>query len=290
MFRSHPPRTPRSAAVAALATFGLVLSATGCKKEEPVAAPAVAADKAPEAAPAAAPPAEEPKRQVNPNAEPAAPAAAPTPQAMPGAATPTEAAAPTGPQHAAMHDPSQATEKAPDMFKVKLHTTKGDIVIEAHKDWSPSGADRLYNLVKIGYFQDIAFFRAVKDFMVQFGIHGDPTVNAVWRASTVNDDPPGKQSNQRGMVTFAKTGAPNSRSVQLFINYKDNAMLDGMGFTPVGKVIEGMDVVDKINTEYGEGAPRGQGPNQMRIQSEGNKYLKADFPRMDYILSATIVK
>lgn len=283
MFYSH------RRALAALATFGLVLSATGCKKDEPAAPPAEApaAGKAPEAAPA---PVEAAKVEAPKPAEPAAPATAPTPQAMPGAASPTEAAAPTGGQHAAMHDPSKATEKAPDVFKVKLHTTKGDIVIEAHKDWSPAGADRLYNLVKIGYFQDIAFFRAVKDFMVQFGIHGDPTVNSVWRASTVNDDPPGKQSNTRGMVTFAKTGAPNSRSVQLFINYKDNAMLDGMGFTPVGKVVEGMDVVDKINTEYGEGAPRGNGPNQMRIQAEGNKYLKADFPNMDYILSASIVK
>lgn len=273
-------------ATVSFAVLGLV--ATACKKEEPAPAPAP-----PVAAEAAAEPAKAPEpvleRQMARPAEPAAPANVATPQGAPGAVTPTEAA-PAGPQHPALHDPSKATEKAPDQFKVKLHTSKGDIVIEAHRDWSPNGADRLYNLVKIGYFQDVAFFRAVQDFMVQFGIHGDPTVNSVWRESTVNDDPPGKQTNSRGMVTFAKTGRPNSRSVQLFINYKDNAALDGMGFTPVGKVVEGMDVVDKINTEYGEGAPRGMGPDQMRVQTEGNKYLKADFPRMDYILSATIVR
>ena len=285
MFRLNPAAFAARATVA-VAVLGL--SVTACKKDEPAPAPAapVAAETPAEPVKAAEP---VPERQMARPAEPAAPANVATPQGAPAAASPTDAA-PAGPQHAAMHDPSKATEKAPDQYKVKLHTSKGDIVIEVHRDWSPNGGDRLYNLVKIGYFQDVAFFRAVKDFMVQFGIHGDPTVNAVWRPASVNDDPPGKQSNTRGMVTFAKTGAPNSRSVQLFINYKDNAMLDGMGFTPIGKVVEGMDVVDQINTEYGEGAPRGQGPDQMRLQGEGNKYLKADFPRMDYILNATVVR
>ena len=163
-------------------------------------------------------------------------------------------------------------------------------MFEVHRDWSPNGADRFYNLVKAGYFKDIAFFRAVAGFMVQFGIHGDPELNAIWRPATITDDPMGKASNERAMLTFAKTGMPNSRSVQFFINYTNNANLDRMGFTPIGKVIEGMDsTVDKINTEYGEGQPRGKGPEQGRLQMEGNAYLKAEFPRMDYIQSAELV-
>ena len=184
-------------------------------------------------------------------------------------------------------DPSKLTEKAPASFKAKFQTSKGSFTVEVTRESSPNGADRFYNLVKSGYFTDIAFFRVIPGFMGQFGIHGDPKVAAAWREARITDDPV-KGSNQRGAVTFAMAG-PNTRTTQFFINLVDNDRLDSMGFSPFGKVVEGMDVVDKINGEYGEGAPRGRGPNQMRIQSEGNAYLKAEFPRLDYIQSAAIL-
>jgi len=184
--------------------------------------------------------------------------------------------------------PAEATATAPPTYKVKMSTTKGDFVIEVHRDWAPLGADRFYNLVKIGYFTDAAFFRVVKGFMVQFGINGDPSVNRIWRRATINDDPSGKKSNTRGMVTFATAG-PNMRTTQLFINYANNARLDSMGFAPFGKVVEGMKVVDAIEGVYGEGAPGGNGPAQEMIQTQGNAYLKAQFPKLDYVKHATIV-
>lgn len=187
-------------------------------------------------------------------------------------------------------EPAKATEKAPDTYRVKLTTTKGEVVIEVHRDWSPNGADRVYNLVKLGYFNDIAIFRVIKGFMAQFGIHGNPQVSAPWREATIPDDPPSKQSNTRGRVTFAKASIPNSRSVQLFINYADNSNLDAMGFTPIGEVVSGMEVVDAWEGVYGEGAPRGRGPDQGRVQMEGNRYLRADFPKLDYIQKAEIVQ
>ena len=188
-----------------------------------------------------------------------------------------------------MPSPAEATATAPPTYKVKMTTTKGDFVIEVHRDWAPLGADRFYNLVKMGYFDDVAFFRVVKGFMVQFGIHGDPSVNRIWRRASINDDPAGKKSNTRGMVTFATAG-PNMRTTQLFINYGNNARLDSMGFAPFGKVIEGMKVVDAIEGVYGEGAPAGNGPAQEMIQTQGNAYLKAQFPKLDYIKHAALVK
>jgi peptidyl-prolyl cis-trans isomerase A (cyclophilin A) len=185
-------------------------------------------------------------------------------------------------------DPSKLMEKAPENFKVQFDTTKGKFTVEATRALSPHGVDRFYNLVRSGYFKDIAFFRVIPGFMCQFGIHGDPKVAGTWRTATISDDPV-KSSNTRGAITFAKTGAPNSRSTQFFINFGDNKNLDGMGFSSFGKVTEGMDVVDKINGEYGEGAPRGRGPDQGRIQKEGNAYLKKDFPNLDYIKSVTLV-
>ncbi len=184
-------------------------------------------------------------------------------------------------------DPSKLTEKAPDTYKVQFDTTKGKFTVEVTRSLSPNGADRFYNLVKSGYFKDVAFFRVIKGFMCQFGIHGDPSVAAKWREASIPDDPV-KGSNTRGTITFATAG-PNTRTTQLFINYGDNTQLDSMGFSPFGKIVEGMDVVDKINGEYGEGAPRGRGPDQGRIQREGNAYLKKDFPNLDYIKSATIL-
>lgn len=184
-------------------------------------------------------------------------------------------------------DPAKLTEKAPDTFKAQFVTTKGNFTIEVTRSLSPNGADRFYNLVRSGYFTDIAFFRVIPGFMCQFGIHGDPAVSAKWREANITDDPV-KGSNTRGMITFATAG-PNTRTTQLFINFANNGNLDGMGFSPFGKVVEGMAVVDKINGEYGEGAPGGMGPNQGRIQMEGNAYLKKDFPNLDYIKSASIV-
>jgi peptidyl-prolyl cis-trans isomerase A (cyclophilin A) len=187
----------------------------------------------------------------------------------------------------AFADPAKLTEKAPETFKVQFDTTKGKFTIEVTRSLSPNGADRFYNLVRSGYFKDIAFFRVIPGFMCQFGIHGDPNVSAKWREAAIADDPV-KGSNTRGTITFATAG-PNTRTTQLFINFADNSNLDGMGFSPFGKVVEGMDVVDKINGEYGEGAPGGSGPGQGRVQMEGNSYLKKDFPNLDYIKSATIL-
>ena len=186
-------------------------------------------------------------------------------------------------------DPAKLTEKAPEAFKVKFDTTVGAFTVEVSRALSPNGADRFYNLVKNGFFRDIAFFRAIEGFMCQFGIHGDPKIAAVWRTANIADDPV-KASNTRGMITFAKSGAPNSRSTQFFINLEDNANLDAMGFSPFGKVTEGMETIDKIYKGYGEGAPRGKGPDQMRAQTEGNAYFRKDFPKLDYIKSAELVK
>lgn len=186
-------------------------------------------------------------------------------------------------------NPAKAAAEAPKVFQTKFKTTKGAFVVEVHRDWSPKGADRFYNLVKMHYFDNLAFFRAIEGFMVQFGIHGDPKVSAKWREATIGDDPAAGQSNKKGYISFATAG-PNTRTTQLFINYGDNARLDGMGFTPFGQVVSGMDVVEKLYKGYGEGAPGGAGPDQGRIQAQGNAYLKKDFPLLDYIKSAKLVK
>ncbi|MDR3459271.1 MAG: peptidylprolyl isomerase [Verrucomicrobiae bacterium] len=221
--------------------------------------------------------------------EKSAPASAPasasaTSTAPASAGTAPAAAAPAG----NFDDPSKLTAPAPETFQAQFDTTKGKFTVEVTRSLAPNGADRFYNLVRSGYFTDIAFFRVVPGFMCQFGIHGDPAVAAKWHAANIGDDPV-KGSNARGTITFATAG-PNTRTTQLFINFGDNGpSLDGQGFSPFGKVTEGMDVVDKINSEYGDGAPYGRGPDQGRIQNEGNAYLKKDFPNLDYIKSATVV-
>lgn len=177
--------------------------------------------------------------------------------------------------------PAKLTEKAPDSFKVRFDTTKGAFTIEVTRALAPIGADRFYNLVRSGYFKDIEFFRVIPGFMVQFGIHGDPKVAAAWQTARISDDLV-KTSNARGTISFATSG-PNTRTTQMFINYADNSRLDGMGFSPFGKVTAGMEVVDKINSESGES------PDQGRIQAQGNAYLKKDFPNLDSIKSATIL-
>ena len=215
--------------------------------------------------------------------EKAAPAEAAPAEAAPAKAAPAAKAGP----HAALKDPSKAAETAPATYKVEFTTTKGKFVVEVTRAWAPQGADRFYNLVKIGYFDDIAFFRNIAGFMVQFGIHGDGAVNSVWREAKIADDPV-VQSNSAGMVTFATAG-PNTRTTQIFINHGNNIRLDGMGFAPFGKIVDGLDVVNALYAGYGEGAPRGRGPAQGRMQSEGNTYLRADFPKMDYTQGARIL-
>jgi peptidyl-prolyl cis-trans isomerase A (cyclophilin A) len=187
-----------------------------------------------------------------------------------------------------LSNPAALREQAPPVYKAKFDTTKGAFVIEVQREWAPNGADRFYNLVKNGFYDNVRFFRVISGFMVQFGIHGDPKVSAPWREAQLKDDPV-KQSNKRGYITYAMAG-PNTRTSQVFINFGDNASLDSQGFSPFGRVVTGMEVVDKLNAEYGEGAPRGRGPDQSRMQMEGNAYLTKDFGRLDYVKKATIEK
>jgi peptidyl-prolyl cis-trans isomerase A (cyclophilin A) len=182
---------------------------------------------------------------------------------------------------------SDTKEQAPEKFAVTLETTKGDIIVDVTREWAPVGADRFYLLVRSGYYDDVAFFRVIPGFMAQGGISGKPELNAKWRTMRISDDPV-KQSNTVGMVTFA-TGGANSRTTQIFINFGNNSRLDRMGFAPFGKVRD-MKTVGALYSEYGEGAPRGRGPNQQRIQMEGNTYLRRDFPELDYIKTARIIE
>jgi peptidyl-prolyl cis-trans isomerase A (cyclophilin A) len=181
-----------------------------------------------------------------------------------------------------LKDPSKLAEKAPATFKAKFDTTEGEFVIEVHREWAPHGADRFYNLVKSGYYDGVKFFRVVPGFVVQFGIHGDPAIAMKWLKSTVPDDKV-VESNKKGYVTFAK-GGPDSRSVQVFINFRDNVNLDAQGFPPFGKVISGMDVVEKLYDGYGDNLRNLQG----RIADEGNAFLEKNYPELDGIKKATI--
>ena len=187
-----------------------------------------------------------------------------------------------------LSDPAALNAEAPAVYQAKFDTSKGPFVIEVHRDWAPQGADRFYNLVKNGFFDNARFVRVIEGFMVQFGINGNPKIAAVWRDADIKDDPV-KQSNERGTITFATAG-PNTRTTQVFINFADNAPLDGQGFSPFGKVVSGMEVVDSLYGGYGEGAPNGNGPDQGRIQSQGNAYLEQDFPKLDFIKTATIAE
>jgi cyclophilin family peptidyl-prolyl cis-trans isomerase len=185
-------------------------------------------------------------------------------------------------------NPAALNEPAPATYRAKFDTSKGSFVVEVHRDWAPNGADRFYNLVKNGFYDNARFFRVVSGFMVQFGINADPKLSAVWRNANIKDDPV-RQSNKRGLITFATAG-PNTRTTQVFINFGDNKGLDSQGFAPFGLVVSGMNVVDALFSGYGEGAPGGQGPEQGRIQREGNAYLTKDFAKLDYIKKATIEK
>jgi peptidyl-prolyl cis-trans isomerase A (cyclophilin A) len=182
-----------------------------------------------------------------------------------------------------LKDPAALKEKAPAEFKAVFDTSAGKFTIDVHRDWAPNAADRFYNLVKNGFYDECRFFRVVPNFMVQFGIHGEPEVQKHWAQASITDDPV-KQSNKKGYVTYAQSSAPNSRTTQIFINYKDNSFLDSQRFAPFGEVTSGMDVVEKITSDYGEK------PNQGSIQANGNTYLKSSFPKLDYVKKATISK
>ena len=192
-----------------------------------------------------------------------------------------------GTANPALKNPAGLKETAPATYAVSFDTSAGVFRVEVQRALSPNGADRFYNLVKNGYYDNCRFFRVIAGFMVQFGINGDPAVNSAWQTARIPDDPV-KDSNTRGAITYAM-GGPNTRTTQVFINFGDNIGLDKQGFSPFGRVAgAGMDVVDKIYSSYGEGAPNGRGPTQPRIQGEGNAYLMKDFPRLDYIKKATI--
>jgi peptidyl-prolyl cis-trans isomerase A (cyclophilin A) len=162
---------------------------------------------------------------------------------------------------------------------------KGTFVLKTQPSWSKLGAQRVVELTNAGFWSDVRFFRVLKNFMAQFGLHGDPETNKKWKKTIADEGV--KESNRRGTVSFAMSG-PGSRDHQLFINFKDNKFLDSQGFAPIGNIVEGMDVVDRLYKGYGEGGPPGKGPNQGKIQNQGNKYLKENFPKLSYIVSAKV--
>jgi peptidyl-prolyl cis-trans isomerase A (cyclophilin A) len=185
-------------------------------------------------------------------------------------------------------NPAALKAKAPDDFKAQFTTTKGDFTVEVHRDWAPNGADRFYVLVKNGFYDGAEFFRVIPNFMVQFGISGNPKIAAAWAHANLRDDPV-KQGNKRGRITYAMAG-PNTRTSQVFINFRDNSNLDSQGFAAFGEVTEGMDVVDKLYGGYGDMQEMGgHGPSPSKIESEGNAYLDKNFSQLDKIKTAKIL-
>lgn len=184
--------------------------------------------------------------------------------------------------------PAVTNERAPDLFQVNFDTSKGKIVVEVHRDWAPNGVDHFYTLVKTGFYNGSRFYRTIRNFVAQFGIAGDPKTNALWANASIPDDPV-RQPNETGTLTYAATGMPNSRTTQLFFNLRNNsAALDQRGFAAFGKVITGLDVMESLYTGYGEMPPNGEGPDPQKIAAEGTAYLESQFPRLDYIKTATI--
>ncbi|MCP5110499.1 MAG: peptidylprolyl isomerase [bacterium] len=175
-------------------------------------------------------------------------------------------------------------EEAPEVYMVKLDTSKGVVRIQVTRSWAPRGADRFYNLVKNGFYDEARFFRVVSDFIVQFGMHADPAVSKLWENQQFRDDPV-TRTNRKGAITFATSGA-NTRTTQVFVNLKANAFLDSQGFAPFGRVVEGMDLIESLFSGYGDAAPRA--PEQSMIRARGNKYLNSKFPKLDFIKSAAI--
>jgi peptidyl-prolyl cis-trans isomerase A (cyclophilin A) len=188
---------------------------------------------------------------------------------------------------AALLKPETLTTKAPEEFHVRFVTSKGPFTVKVTRAWAPNGADRFYNLVRNRFYDGASFFRVVQGFVVQFGLSAHPEVSKAWREARIQDDPV-VQSNKKGFVTYAMAGA-NTRTTQLFINLVDNTRLDAMGFAPFGEVTSGMEVVEQLYSGYGDGAPRGNGPQQGLIQERGKEYLAKDFPLLDSIRTARIV-
>lgn len=186
------------------------------------------------------------------------------------------------------HTPRAAQATAPDTFFARFETTKGDFVVRTVREWAPLGADRFYTLVSSGYYDDVRFYRVVEDFMVEWGLHGDARVTTLWRRYGIADDTV-RQSNLKGRLSFAAHG-PNTRTVQVFANLRDNPALDDQGFAPFGEVVEGMEVVESFYSAYGDGPPRGDGPYQARALARGNSYLDVDFPELDKLIRASIVE
>jgi peptidyl-prolyl cis-trans isomerase A (cyclophilin A) len=184
---------------------------------------------------------------------------------------------------AKLKEPAALTEQAPAAYRARVETNHGPFVIEVHREWAPHAADRFYNLVKNGFYDNARFFRVLSGFMVQFGLNGDPEIQRPWSSAGLPDEP-AKQSNLRGFVSFARESSPNSRDTMVFINYKDNSYLDSEGFPPFGRVVGGMDVVDTLYSGYG----RTNVPDQRRILSEGNAYLAAEYPKLDFIRRARV--
>jgi len=174
-------------------------------------------------------------------------------------------------------------EQAPPTFRARFETSQGPFVIEVHREWAPIAADRFYTLVRRGFYNDARFFRVLNGFMAQFGLNSDPKIQGEYALANLLDEPP-KQSNLRGSVTFAKESSPNTRYTMIFINYKDNSYLDADGFAPFGQVVSGMEIVEKLYSGYG----RQNVPDQRRIKSEGNAYLIAEYPKLDFIKTAQI--
>ena len=181
------------------------------------------------------------------------------------------------------YDPESLVEEAPKKFRVKFETSKGEFEILVKREWAPLGADRFYNLVQSGFYDDVRFFRVVEGFVVQFGISGKPAISRVWREATIEDEPV-VESNTRGAISFAKSGK-NSRTTQVFINLGNNTRLDQMGFSPFGRVAKGMTVVEQLYSNYAESLMK----KQHMIVAQGNAYLERTFPNLDYIEKATIV-
>jgi peptidyl-prolyl cis-trans isomerase A (cyclophilin A) len=238
----------------------------GCKKEQPASEP---------------PPAPVAKTETPPP-PPASTETKPAPsEAMTGPVIKSSAPALSAGN---LLKPATLQAKAPDTYRVKFLTTRGEFTVAVTRSLSPLGADRFYNLVRGGFYNDSSFFRVVPGFVVQFGIAAKPAVSAAWKQTEIKDDPV-LGSNKRGYLTFATSG-PGTRTTQIFINLKDNPRLDGMGFSPFGLVEDaGMNVIDMLYDQYGDNA----GPEQDKIESQGNPYLKKGWPKLDYIISATII-
>jgi peptidyl-prolyl cis-trans isomerase A (cyclophilin A) len=199
---------------------------------------------------------------------------------------PSTSPAPTASAALLTPDSAKLAAAGPDSFVVRFTTSRGAFDVKVHRAWAPRGADRVYYLAGNGFFDGVRFYRVIAGFMAQFGAHGNPAVAGAWEGHAFPDDPV-KQSNTRGMLTFATAG-PNTRTTQLFINFGDNRQLDGMGFAPLGRVTSGMPVVDSLYSGYGEGPPTGSGPDQGRLGLEGNAYLMKEYPKLDSIVTARV--